>query len=257
MTDPVTLTVDDGVATIAIDGPITQLWADCFASACARAAARPDVQVVLLRGDGRLLCPGGDLRTMADAAEPHEAVRTLAATLHEGLRSLASMAAPVVARVHAPVAGAGMSLVLGSDIAIAARSASLTPAYAAVGLTPDGGLSWLLPALVGPRRALELLLTNRTLSATEAAGLGLLTAVVDDEDLDGAVAAMVDRLRDGPTSAFGATKRLVREAGSASYFEQLDAEADAIAEAAASPTGREGVAAFLQRRAAQWPVPEV
>jgi 2-(1,2-epoxy-1,2-dihydrophenyl)acetyl-CoA isomerase len=150
--------------------------------------------------------------------------------------------------VRGVAAGAGLSLVCASDMAVAAPGASFTVAYTAVGYSPDGGSSWLLPRLVGLRRATELMLTNRRLTADEALALGILTEVVPDESLDERVGQIVGRLATGPTPAFGAVKRLLRSSATSSFEEQLAAEADSIATLAASPVGREGVAAFLEKR---------
>lgn len=250
MSSPVHASIEGGVATLTIDGAISQPWADAFVAATADLAGRGDaIRVVVLRSDGRHFCPGGDLHGMPDAA----AVHRLAATLHEGLLTLTSLDAPVIARVHAVAAGAGLSLVLACDLAVAARSASLTMAYSNVGLTPDGGASWMLPRLVGLRRATELVLTSRRIGAEEAAALGLVTEVVDDEDLDSAVSALVDRFRSGPTAAHGVAKRLLRASATATFEQQLAREAEAIAAAAASPTGQEGIAAFLAKRPPSFP----
>jgi 2-(1,2-epoxy-1,2-dihydrophenyl)acetyl-CoA isomerase len=180
-------------------------------------------------------------------------VRELAATLHEGLELLAALDAPMVAKVHGVAAGAGMSLVLGADVAIAGASALFTMAYTGVGLSPDGGASWLLPRLVGRRVAMDIMLSNRKVGAEEAASLGIVTLVVPDDELDAAVDVYVGRLAAGATASYGAVKRLLAMSSQQGYAEQLRAEAEAIGALAGSPTGAEGISAFLEKRDAAFP----
>jgi 2-(1,2-epoxy-1,2-dihydrophenyl)acetyl-CoA isomerase len=140
-----------------------------------------------------------------------------------------------------------MSLVLAADIAVAGVSTRLRPAYPAIGLTPDGGLSWTLPRAVGAARARHILLTDRVLDADEALALGLVATVVPDDEVTAEADGLAQRLADGPTRALGRTKRLVRAEDDLDAH--LDAEADAIAESVTDAEGREGVAAFRERRA--------
>jgi 2-(1,2-epoxy-1,2-dihydrophenyl)acetyl-CoA isomerase len=200
-----------------------------------------------------MFCAGGNLGWMAAQPDREDALRELASVLHEGLGELLDLDVPIVAAVHGPAAGAGVSLALVADIAYAGRSANFTVAYTAVGLSPDGGCSWLLPRAVGHRRASELMLTNRRVDADEAAAIGLVTAVVDDAELDATARATAQRLASGPTEAFAATKRLLRSTWTAELDEQLDREAACIAELAGSPTGTEGVDAFLAKRPPDFP----
>jgi len=207
---------------------------------------------VLLVGEGPHFCTGGDVGAFAAAAEgdgdPGPTVRALADELHDLVRALAEAPVPVVAAVHGWAAGAGMSLVLAADVAVAGTSTRLRPAYPAVGLSPDGGLTWTLPRAVGAARARHLLLTDRVLSAAEALELGIVAAVVPDDAVADEVRRLAERLAHGPTAALGRAKRLLREGADRDLDAQLDAEAAAIAESAAGPEGREGVAAFVERR---------
>jgi 2-(1,2-epoxy-1,2-dihydrophenyl)acetyl-CoA isomerase len=141
-----------------------------------------------------------------------------------------------------------MSLVLAADLAVASRAASFTMAYTGVGLTPDGGSSYWLPRAVGYKRAMELMLTNRRVSAPEAADLGLVTEVVDAASLTERTEVVAAQLAAGPTSAYGGVKRLLTASLASRYRDQLKAEAESIACAAVSPNGREGVAAFVEKR---------
>ena len=156
---------------------------------------------------------------------------------------------PVVAAVRGWAAGAGMSLALAADVAVAGVSTRLRPAYPAIGLSPDGGLTWTLPRAVGAARARHILLTDRVVDAEEALALGLVAVVVADDDVVTEAEALARRLADGPVRALGRTKGLVR--ADRTLSEQLDAEATAIAESVADE-GREGIAAFRERRPAKF-----
>lgn len=258
MPEPIALTVAGGVADLRLDNPdagnaIDPAWARAFRAAAQSLRERDDVRVVRLSAAGKMFCVGGDLGFFAGADDRYAALHGLADDLHDGLLALADLDAPVVARVHGAAAGAGMSLVCAADIAIGSPGASFTVAYTGVGLSPDGGSSWLLPRLVGWRRAAELMITNRRVKAEEALAIGLLTELVPDDELDARVDAVVARLAAGPTASFGAVKRLLRDSATAEFGRQLHAEADSIATLAASPTGIEGVAAFLEKRPPAYP----
>jgi 2-(1,2-epoxy-1,2-dihydrophenyl)acetyl-CoA isomerase len=217
-----------------------------------RAALRdlePDVGAVLLVGDGPNFCTGGDVKAFATATDLEKTVRELAGELHDLVRAFAEVPVPVVAAVHGWAAGAGMSLVLAADVAVAGTSTRLRPAYPAIGLTPDGGLTWTLPRAVGAIRARHILLTDRVLSADEALALGLVASVVADDVVEAEALSLAEGLAEGPAGALGRIKRLLREGAARDLDGQLDAEAAAIAESAAGDEGREGVAAFFDRRA--------
>jgi 2-(1,2-epoxy-1,2-dihydrophenyl)acetyl-CoA isomerase len=215
----------------------------------------PGVGAVLLVGEGPNFCTGGDVGAFAAAAEPGPAVRALADLLHDLVRALVDAPVPVAAAVHGWAAGAGMSLVLAADLAVAGTSARLRPAYPGIGFSPDGGLSWTLPRAVGAARARHILLTDRTLDAREALDLGIVAAVVPDADVAGEAARLAERLAAGPTAALGRTKRLLRDAATRDLAAHLDAEAAAIAACAGGAEGREGVAAFQERRPPRFPTP--
>lgn len=246
---PISLTEHrPGVAELALDGPINPGWIDDLRTHAATLAAQPDLRAVRIVADGPFFCPGGDLIWMEQQDDLEPPIRRMAHDFHDGVRALAALDAPVLARVHAVAAGGGLSLVLGADMAIAGASATFTVAYTAVGLSPDGGGSWLLPRIVGRRRALELAITNRRVGAEEAERLGIITCAVPDDELDAEFDALVAKVASGPTAAFGAVKRLLALSSVATFDEQLDAEAEQIAQLAGSPTGQEGIGAFLAKR---------
>jgi 2-(1,2-epoxy-1,2-dihydrophenyl)acetyl-CoA isomerase len=141
-----------------------------------------------------------------------------------------------------------MSLAIACDLVMAAESARFTLAYTRIGLTPDGSSSYFLPRLVGQRRALELILTNRMLTAHEALEWGIVTRVVPDAELTAEAEALARQLAAGPTRAFGASKRLLQLGWTESLETQMAHETRSISEAARGPEGQEGMRAFLEKR---------
>jgi 2-(1,2-epoxy-1,2-dihydrophenyl)acetyl-CoA isomerase len=209
-----------------------------------------EIRAVLLTGAGRVLCARGDLKGLAaPRAQVAKFVAETADTLHAAISKFARMNAPIVAAVNGPAAGAGMSVVCMTDIALAAESASFTMAYTAAGLAPDGSSTYFLPRIVGMRRARELMLTSRKLSATEAQEMGIIERVVPDDDLMAEAEKLASALASGPTLAFGAVKKLLLSSQTAELEDQLDAETKAIASMTTTQDGREGVLAFREKRA--------
>ena len=216
-----------------------------------RALAEPDgPSVAVLRAEGQHFCVGGELRAFGGLGESTTAfVQAGADTLHASVLGLVGLPVPLVVAVHGAVAGAGLALALTGDVLIAARSARFRVAYTAVGLTPDGGTSWLLPRAIGVRRALELTLTNRSLDADEALAWGIATAVVDDAELGSAVEALGQSLAGGVGHALRTAKALLK-AGSEEpeLAAQLEREGRLIAQAAGTPETQAAIQAFLTRR---------
>jgi len=159
---------------------------------------------------------------------------------------------PVVAAVHGAAAGAGMSLACACDLVVAAESARFTMSYSNAGLTPDGSSTYYLPRLVGLRRATELTLTNRRLSAQEAMEWGIVTRVVPDEDLSEEATALASQLAAGATKALGAAKRLLQSGWTETLETQMEHETQTIADMARTSDAPEGIAAFLEKRQAEF-----
>ncbi|MFC4503938.1 MULTISPECIES: enoyl-CoA hydratase/isomerase family protein [Streptomyces] len=250
---------DDGLAHVTLRRPAAGNAIDLATARglldAARACERASVRAVLLTGEGRSFCVGGDLREFArfsgGALEKHLLAVTDA--LHDALRTFAALDAPMVAAVQGAVAGAGIGLAAAADVTLAAADASFTAAYTGIGYSPDAGVTWSLPRLVGPKRALDLLLTNRRVPAAEAAAIGLVSQVVPTGRLASEAARTAGALCHGPTAAFGATRRLVAAGLTSDLTTHLDREARALAAAASSEAGREGVAAFFEKRAPDFP----
>jgi 2-(1,2-epoxy-1,2-dihydrophenyl)acetyl-CoA isomerase len=227
-----------------------QMGMDLLAAAmtCARS---PAVRAVVLTGAGKNFSFGGDLRGMSKGGADAY-LRELTSYLHAAISLFVRMDPPVIAAVRGTVAGAGIGLVAMADLAVAAESAKFTLAYTSVALTPDAGTSFLLPRVLGTRRAMELMLLNRLLSAEEALNWGLVNRVVPDASVLDAALAIAAQLAAGPTRAFGKVKRLIAQS-LGGLESQMVLEAETIAAQAASPEGEEGIKAFLEKRQPIYP----
>jgi 2-(1,2-epoxy-1,2-dihydrophenyl)acetyl-CoA isomerase len=249
-----TFDIRDGLAHLTLNRPESANafnldLAREFLDASSICAEDPAVRAVLLTGTGRMFCAGGDLKDFSAAGdEIPKRVADTAGALHAGIVKLARMNAPVIAAVNGTAAGAGMSLVCATDIALAAESASFTMAYTAAALSPDGSSTYFLPRIVGIRRARELMLTNRKLSAEQACEWGIVERVVPDAELMAEAEKLARTLADGPTLAFGAVKKLLLASQGNELEDQLDSETNAIVSMTGTSDGREGVTAFREKR---------
>lgn len=209
----------------------------------------PEIRAVVLTGAGKAFSGGGDLKYFAGLGPQLPAVmKEMTAYFDAAASRWARMDKPLITAVNGAAAGVGMSFALTGDIAYAGEGASFTAAYTAAGLSPDGGMTYYLPRLVGLARARELMLTNRRLSASEALDWGLINKVVPDGELLDAVAELARSLAAGPTRSFGMVKRLLNESFSTNLETQMEREARGIAELAKTRDGGEGIAAFVEKR---------
>ena len=224
----------------------------------AAAALRDDsaARVIVLTGEGSLFCAGGDIRAFTSGENASDAINAITSRLHPAIEALAALPKPIVTLVNGPAAGAGLGLALIGDVVLAARSAHFTSAYTAIGLTPDAATSWLLPRLIGLRRAQELILTNRRVSAEEAERLGMITRAVDDDALDAEGEKLVAQLGGSAVGACGAARALLFDSFTHTLHEQLSAEARMIARHAVGSEGTEGIASFLEKRSPRYIEPE-
>jgi 2-(1,2-epoxy-1,2-dihydrophenyl)acetyl-CoA isomerase len=174
------------------------------------------------------------------------------ALLHAAITRLARMQKPLITAIQGFAAGAGFSLAMLGDIVLASRSAQFTLAYTGIGLTPDGGTSWLLPRLVGLRRAQAMILLNPRLSAEQALTEGLVTEVVEDDLLYERAHAIARELAAGPSKAFGRVRELLLTSLNETLETHLEREAREISASAATKDGREGISAFLEKRTADF-----
>ena len=213
----------------------------------------PDVRAVLLTGTGKMFAAGGDLKSFhAMGDQMGSGLKELTVYFHAMVSRFSRMDAPLVVAVNGMAAGAGFSLAICGDLVLAARSAQFVMAYTAAGLTPDGSSSYYLPRIVGLRRAQELMLTNRRLSAEEALDYGLVTRVLDDDKLADEAVQLAAKLAQGPTKAFGGAKKLLADTFNHSLEGQMELEARMIAAMAHTHDGPEGIDAFVNKRKPQF-----
>lgn len=256
--------IPDGPLIVEADGPIATItlnrpkalnaldipMAEALEQAVLALQQKPDLRVIVLKGAGRGFMAGGDLGTIQRAlTEGPQVVDAIMLPFHRTLVRLAEMPQPVIASLHGPVAGAGMSVALAADLAIAADDAKFTLAYARIGATIDGSGSWHLPRLVGLRKALEIALLADTIDAHEALRLNLINQVVPAADLQAATTALAQRLASGPTQAYAGIKRLLRQSLAHDLPTQLNAERDTFHQTMKTSDFAEGIAAFLGKRA--------
>lgn len=243
-----TITLDRPAANNALDEQAGRALA-----ACVREAADPDVGAVLLQASGKNFCVGGDLRAFAGGpdgvANMHERVRPTVEAANEAILALADLDVPIVSALQGWVAGIGVSIGCCADIVIAGESAKFRSAYSAIGFTPDGGLTWLLPRLVGATRAADFVLSNRALDAQEALAWGLVSRIAPDAELARTAEELARTLSEGAPRAQAMALRLMRPERRDDLARALAAEAEAVVAQSASTEGQEGVAAFFAKRA--------
>jgi len=255
----VLLDFSGGVATLRLNRPDkgnaidTDMAAD-LAEAATQIAETADVRAVLITGNGQNFTVGGDLSLFAGTARDQlpNRLRRMIDSYHMAIERLTSIDAPVVAAVRGGAGGGGLGLLYAADIVIAAEDARFALGYGALGLTADGGNTWFLPRMVGMRRAQELFLLNRRLTAQEALALGLVSRLAPSETVDTEAAALAATLAAGPTRAYGAVRRMLRQSFETGLSDQLEAEKESIVAASRSNDAQEGIAAFVAKRIPQF-----
>lgn len=249
------LTVEEGVARLrlvradagnAIDPEMVRGLGEAVA-ACAEAGG---VRALLISADGPSFTVGGDLVHFASDLErlPQE-LDEMVGGYHEALGTLAELPVPIVCAVQGGAAGGGLGLLWCADVVVAAEDLKLATGFARLGLNGDGGSSWWLPRLVGMPRARELLIGGRVLNAAEALEWGLIGRVVPLAELEAEALAVAFELAAGPTVALTEIRRLLAGSGARSLHEGLAAEHEAMIRAGGTADAREGIAAFVERRA--------
>jgi 2-(1,2-epoxy-1,2-dihydrophenyl)acetyl-CoA isomerase len=208
------------------------------------------VRAVSVTAEGKVFCAGGDLKTFRAAGEGLPAMAAaLLADLNVAILRMNSIPKPFVAGVRGAAGGGGLALVGAFDLVVAAESAKFTMAYTKAGLTPDASSSHFLARHIGLRRTLDLVLTNRVLSAAEALEWGLVNRVVADDQVDETTAALAQELADGADRALGNAKRLVYRGCESSLAESLELEEQTMTTAMKTEHAKEGILAFAERRA--------
>jgi 2-(1,2-epoxy-1,2-dihydrophenyl)acetyl-CoA isomerase len=256
-TNPVLFEVRNNVAHVTLNRPqagnaLDVEMAKGLMEVSLRCESDRNVRAVLLRGAANTFCLGGDVKIFAAQERLPSYLRQITSYLHLAVSRFARLDAPVIAAVQGAAAGGGFSLAISCDLVLAAESATFLMAYTKIGMAPDGGSSYFLPRLIGFKRAMELTLTNRVLSAREACEWGLVTEVVAPEKLADRAEELATSLAQGPTGAFGSAKRLLHSGWNQSLETQMELESRAIAEAGGSADGQEGIRAFVEKRKANF-----
>jgi enoyl-CoA hydratase/carnithine racemase len=234
--DPALLAIDGPIATITLNRPaafnsIDLSIAQKLEQLGAEVEASDDIRVLVIQGEGRAFCAGGDLQTIGAAAAADTIAPVVGELLqhyHAFITTLRRMPKIVVSSVHGSAAGAGLSLAFVADLCIAAEDAKFTPAYAKLGVSPDGGGTVGVVASVGARRALQIFLAEDSFSAAQARDWGLVVKVVPAAELKAATRELAHRLAQNAPAALAATKGLIHRSHVTPIEQQLDAERDAI-----------------------------
>ncbi|MET9456147.1 enoyl-CoA hydratase-related protein [Streptomyces canus] len=251
--------VDGQVSYITLNRPevlnaLTPGQRDLLVELLDRASADPDVRAVVLTGTGRGFCAGADLRgaSGAGARVAGDVARTLRLGAQRLIAAVLDCEKPVIAAVNGTAAGLGAHLAFACDLVLAAESAKFIEVFARRGLVPDGGGAYLLPRLIGPQRAKELMFFGEALTAREAERLGLVNRVVEDEELTKTAREWAGRLATGPTRALALTKQLVNASLDSDRATAFAAEAAAQEINMTTEDAQEGVASFVERRSPQY-----
>jgi 2-(1,2-epoxy-1,2-dihydrophenyl)acetyl-CoA isomerase len=220
----------------------------------AEASATAEVRAVVITGSGRGFCAGADLRGAGPAGErvAGDVARTLRTGAQRLITAVLDCEKPVIAAVNGTAAGLGAHLAFACDLVLAAESARFIEVFVRRGLVPDGGGAYLLPRLIGPQRAKELMFFGDALTAPDAERLGLVNRVVGDEELAETARAWAERLASGPTRALALTKQLVNASLDTDRTAAFAAEAAAQEINMTTADAREGVRSFVERRGAEF-----
>lgn len=254
MTEAANLIIEGKVATINLNRPkslnsYNLEMANTLLAYTERLSFNKEVKVVLLRGEGSGFMAGGDIGFFAkNLSEMPHGVRAIIRTLANTIQNMRQSKAIYLAAVHGAVAGAGMSLMLGCDFVIAESKTAFTTAYSRLGTSPDGGLSYFLPKLIGAKKAMELLLLSEQLTAQHLLELGMINQVVSEDKFGETIDKWLTKLKCAPTEVSSSIKQLVYQAESATLEEQFEREAEHFIKASQTPNFAEGVQAFLAKR---------
>lgn len=256
----VLLQEEEGVATITLNRPearnaLTPQMGGALTDALRQVQDAGSARCLVITGVGEAFCAGADIRDFQQVMDEggQQAVSdhllALATRLHEEvILRIRRLPIPVIASVNGVAAGAGFSLALAADLRIASEDALMVMGYAGIGLTADGGSTYLLPRLIGHGRAMDLYLNNRVVDAKNALEIGLVNQVTPTGQLSETVTTTARRLARGATLAFGEVKALMDQAHDQEEPAQLEAEARKLADMGLTEDFREGITAFLEKR---------
>jgi 2-(1,2-epoxy-1,2-dihydrophenyl)acetyl-CoA isomerase len=254
--ETVQLEMRDSVAVITLNRPaalnaLTVEVAREFRAALMEARER-GARAVVVTGAGRAFCAGGDLREMRQLAEKEGRIEAFfeepLRAIHDSIRLIRETPLPVIAAVNGVATGGGCNFALACDIVLAAESAQFNQAFIKVGLTPDCGGTFILPRLVGWKRAAELLMTGDMVDARRAAEIGMINRVVPDAELMIEALDLASRLASAPTAALGRIKKMLDASAANDLNAQLELEHEAQLQSGQTKDFREGVAAFIEKR---------
>jgi 2-(1,2-epoxy-1,2-dihydrophenyl)acetyl-CoA isomerase len=258
MSEPaVTYVAEAGVATLTLNRPsvlnaLNDELLQALRDGLARAKADAAVRAVLLTGAGRGFCAGADLAAGAMRSGPHDVAQSLRERYHPIILAMRQFPKPIVGAVNGAAAGAGMSIALACDIVLAGESASFLQAFTRIGLVPDCGSTWFLPRMAGDVRARAMIMLAEKIGATDALQFGLVWRVFADDRLLAEALAVAQRMAAMPTRAYELIKQGLAVSSGNGLGEQLEVEALLQAQALATEDHKEGVAAFLRKRPAQF-----
>ena len=250
--------VSDNVAHVRFDRPeaanaVGAAFARDLRAAMIEIEFDDDVRAVSVTAEGKVFSGGGDLKEFHSAGDALPRIGSdLILDFHGALIKMNRLPKPFVAGVRGAAGGAGLSMVGAFDLVVSSESAKYTMAYTRAGMTPDGTSSYFIARHIGLRRMMDLTLTNRVLSAAEAEAWGLVNRVVPDDDVDQAAADLAAQLAASAPYAVGRAKRLIYEGYEASLEAAGELEAEGIVGAMGTDDGKEGIAAFLEKRSPNW-----
>lgn len=256
MSENILYATADGIGTITFNRPQVMNAFDPqtileFGAMCERAGQDTQTRVVVMRGAGAAFLAGGDVASFkANLTTFSRDIVGLAGELHRGILALRRTPKPVIASVHGAVAGAGMSIMMASDLIVAAEGTQFNMAYSRIATSPDGGASWFLPRLVGYQKAMEMLLLAESVDVAAMQAMGVINRVVAAADLEAATTKLAQRLAAGPAMAYAETKSLINNELNQILKNHLDLEAKAFARCSAHADFAEGVTAFVEKRRA-------
>jgi 2-(1,2-epoxy-1,2-dihydrophenyl)acetyl-CoA isomerase len=247
--------VDDGLATVCLNRPqarnaIDMQMAEETLEVAQRIAADDSIRAVLICGNGPALSVGGDIEHFQSVSGDRfgALLARMTTPFHEAFRILSRIDAPIVTAVHGAVAGGGLAFVYAADLAIAAEDAKFVTAFAALGLSGDGGGTWHLPRLIGARRAAETYLRNRPIEAAKALEWGLVNELVPAEQLRDRATAVARELATGPTRGFSRMRALLRDAWHNDLSTQLQAETEALRYTGDTADAAKAISVFAEKR---------
>jgi 2-(1,2-epoxy-1,2-dihydrophenyl)acetyl-CoA isomerase len=255
MSSPLKLEIDHAVAVITLNTPeranvLDLAMARALVAAVQAIAINQSLRAVLITAEGKHFCAGGDIKVFAEASRPlPDILQEVLDPIHEAMKMLTLLPLPIVCAINGPVGGGGIGLGLCGDIVLAAESMKLRGGYSAIGLTPDVGSSWFVTRRAGAAKAKAIFLTNRALTAAECREIGLVDEVYPDHELAHHARKLALQLAQGPRHAQSRIKALVESAQHHGLHAHFDHERESMLASGATDDAREGIRAFIEKRA--------